>query len=147
MGNCLTFSKKYNKMDSENYESAIITKSNVKELTDASLKDTSIEETNPRITVIENYIDPEYSMSHSMETSNKLDNLIEDLENYCGINQRFSSPFYENSENNRKTVDTLSFDSETYSEQDTKITKSDDHWLVFDSPSGHWDKINRRHTI
>ena len=125
MGNCLTFSKKYNELHKQ-IDKPINLDINETNTTEKNINETK--KTTIPFKFIENYVGNEYSISKSIETSNRLDNLIEYLENNSNSHQ-----IYEKSENN-------SYIDET-------ITKSQSHTFIITRSDSKIDKIDRRYTF
>ena len=123
MGGCLSFSKKYNELHKQSDKpiNPDIDSNNTHSDTNKS----------PSIKFIENYIGNEYSISKSIETSNRLDNLIEYLENNVDSQFSYGKDDNEMSENN-SSVDDITIKSHTFI-----ITRSD----------SDIDKIDRRYTF
>jgi len=126
MGNCLTFSKKkYNEIHKQ-IDKPINLDINETNTTEKNINETK--KTTIPFKFIENYVGNEYSISKSIETSNRFDNLIEYLENNSNSHQ-----IYEKSENN-------SYIDET-------ITKSQSHTFIITRSDSKIDKIDRRYTF
>jgi len=113
MGCCLSFSKKYNKLHKQ---------------TDNPVNH-DINETKT-IKFIENYIGNENSISENVETPNRLDNLIEYLENTD--NSIYGTCESETETENNSNINEISVKSHTFI-----ITRSD----------SDIDKIDRRYTL
>ena len=126
MGGCLSFSKKYNELHKQ-IDKPVIECDNECDNVNSDINKT------PSIKFIENYIGNEYSISKSIETSNRLDNLIEYLEN--NVN---SPSIYGRCDNdseisgNNSSIDEITVKSHTFI-----ITRSD----------SDIDKIDRRYTL
>ena len=126
MGGCLSFSKKYNELHKQ-IDKPVIECDNECDNVNSDINKT------PSIKFIENYIGNEYSISKSIETSNRLDNLIEYLEN--NVN---SPSIYGRCDNdseisgNNSSIDEITVKSHTFI-----ITRSD----------SEIDKIDRRYTL
>jgi hypothetical protein len=131
MGNCLTFSKKYNELHKQ------IDKPINPDINETNTTEKNINETKKNIPFkfIENYVGNEYSISKSIETSNRLDHLIEYLENNSN-----SHRIYGKCENDSEKSENNSYIDET-------ITKSQSHTFIITRSDSEIDKIDRRYTF
>lgn len=127
MGGCLSFSKKYNELHKQ-IDKPI--NPDIECNNECDNVNSDINKT-PSIKFIENYIGNEYSISKSIETSNRLDNLIRYLENNDNSQSTYGKCDYETSENN-SSIDEITVKSHTFI-----ITRSD----------SEIDKIDRRYTF
>jgi hypothetical protein len=130
MGNCLTFSKKYNEIHKQ-IDKPINPDINETNTTEKNINETK--KTTIPFKFIENYVGNEYSISKSIETSNRLDHLIEYLENNSN-----SHHIYGKCEN----------DSEI-SENDSSINEITvkSHTFIITRSDSEIDKIDRRCTF
>ena len=124
MGGCLSFSKKYNELHKQSDKP-------INPDIDSNNTNSDIEKT-PSIKFIENYIGNEYSISKSIETSNRLDNLIEYLENNV------------NSQSIYGTCDNGS--GSEISENNNSITVKS-HTFIITRSDSDFDKVDRRYTL
>jgi len=129
MGSCLSFSKKYNELHKQ-VDKPI--NPDIDCNNDCNNVHSDINKT-PSIKFIENYIGNEYSISKSIETSNRLDNLIEYLEN--NVN---SQSIYGRCDNDSEI-------SENNSSINEITVKS--HTFIITRSDSEIDKIDRRYTF
>ena len=133
MGGCLSFSKNYNELHKSTDKS---TDKPINPDIDCDDINSDINKT-PSIKFIENYIGNEYSISKSIETSNRLDNLIRYLENDNNDNVN-SQSIYGRCDNDSEISGTNSSINEI-------TVKS--HTFIITRSDSEIDKIDRRYTL